>query len=162
MPRQSLLAPLVLALVAAPLPLAAQSTSQGAGQGGGQGAGGMVETLTKPSAIADAATKAADELAKKAKDSVLASEMIGRQVTGPGGDNLGTVQDLVVIPGGQVMAILVKPSGGGAPVALPYRALKVSGAAKAADQLGLSLPVSLDEARGMQGMQALTKAATGG
>ncbi len=103
----------------------------------------MVETLTDASAIGDAASKAADELAKKGKASVLASEMIGREVTGPGGGALGTVQDLVVVPGGQVMAILVAPKGGGAPVALPYRALKVSGAAKAADQLGLSLPVSL-------------------
>ncbi len=157
MPRRPLAA-LALALIAAPLPLTAQT---GGNAGGGSG-GGMVEALTDPSAISDAATKAADELAGKAKDSLLASEMIGREVTGPGGDSLGTVQDLVVIPGGQVMAILVKPKGGGEPVALPYRALKVSGAAKAADQMGLSLPVSLDEARGMQGMQALTKAVTGG
>jgi hypothetical protein len=142
-----MLAALAVALIAAPLPLAAGA--------------GMAETLTDPAKIGDAAAKAADRLAKKAKSKVLASKMIGRKVTGPGGGTVGTVEDLVVVPGGQVVAVLVKP-GSGQPVALPYGALKVSAASSAADSLGLSLPVSLEEARAMQGMQALTKAVTGG
>lgn len=149
-----ILGPLVLSLIALPLPLAAQS--------GGGSASGMVETLTDPAAIGDAASEAAELLGEKAKHKLLASEMIGRDVTGPGGDTIGTVEDLVVVPGGKVVAILVKPPGGqsGKPVALPYQALKVSAAGKAAGKAGLSLPVGLDEARGIKGMQALTEAVT--
>ncbi len=87
--------------------------------------------------------------------------MIGRKVTGPDGDELGEVEDLVVAPGGQVVAVLVKPDEGDR-VALPYRALKVSGAASASEEMGLSLPIDLDEARAIDGMQALTDAVTGG
>jgi sporulation protein YlmC with PRC-barrel domain len=148
-------APLALMLVAAPLiaaqPLAAQT---------GMAQTGMTETLTDPAKIGDAAQKAADQLRGKAKGKLLASKMIGREVTGPGGGTVGTVEDLVVVPGGNVVAVLVKPSNG-QPVALPYGALKVSAASSAADKMGLSLPVSLEEARGMQGMQALTEAVTG-
>jgi PRC-barrel domain len=145
-----MLAPLAPMLIAAPL-LAAQT---GAAQTG------MTEMLTDPAKIEEAAKKAADQLGKKAKAKVLASELIGRKVTGPGGGTVGTVEDLVVVPGGQVLAVLIK-SDGGQPVALPYGALKVSAASSAADKMGLSLPVGLEEARAMQGMQALTKAVTG-
>ncbi len=146
------LAPLALMMIVAPLPLAAQS---GSGQG-------MVETLTDPAKIGDAAQKAADQFGQKAKSKLLASKMLGQEVTGPGGGTVGTLQDLVVVPGGQVIAVLVKPSDGGQPVALPYQAMKVSAASSAAGKAGLSLPVSLEDARAIQGMQALTKAVTGG
>lgn len=146
MPR--ILAPLALALIAAPLTLSAEVDE-------------AVEALTDPAAIGDAASQAADELASKAEDKVLASEMIGREITGPDGDTLGEVEDLVVVPGGKVMAVLVRPSDDGELVALPYQALKVSAAAEGGDELGLSLPVDLEEARAIDGMQALTEAATG-
>lgn len=144
-----IIAPLCLALIAA-TPAVAQQT----------GVAGMAESLTDPGRIGDAAQKAADQLAGKAKSKLLASAMIGREITGPGGDTVGTVEDLVVIPGGQVVAVLVKP-GEGQPVALPYGALKVSAASSAAEGVGLSLPVGLEDARAMQGMQALTEAVTG-
>jgi sporulation protein YlmC with PRC-barrel domain len=145
-PMNRMLGPLAMTLIALPLPLAAQSD--------------LIEALTDPAAIGDAAQGAADRLASEAEDKVLVSEMIGREVTGPGGERVGAVDDLVVVPGGQIVAVLVSPAEG-APVALPYRALKVSAAASAAEQMGLSLPVSLEDARAMQGMQALTRAVTG-
>ena len=146
-----MLAPLSVALIAASMMIAGTGAAQG-----------TMEALTDPAKIGGAAQKAADQLKGNAKSKLLASQVIGRQITGPGGKTAGTVEDLVVVPGGQVVAILVNPSGGGQPVALPYGALKVSAASSAADEMGLSLPVGLDEVRGMQGMQALTEAVTGG
>lgn len=144
-----MVAPLALMLMAAPMPLAAETGAEEV----------VAEALTDSDAIGDAAQEAADRL-DDAKDRLLASEMIGRKVTGPDGDELGEVEDLVVAPGGQVVAVLVKPDEGDR-VALPYRALKVSAAASASEEMGLSLPVDLDEARGIDGMQALTDAVTG-
>ena len=116
-----------------------------------------VEALTDPTAISDAAASGLEALQDASADKVMVSAMMGRKVRGPGGETLGTLEDLVVIPGGKIVAILVRPDEG-EPVALPYQALKVSGAASAAGEAGLSLPVGLDEARAMEGMQALTSA----
>ena len=115
----------------------------------------VAQTLSDPSAIADSASKAASTLTGKAKEHVLVRQMLGQQVTGPGGDVLGTLDNLVVVPGGQVVAVVVKPEQG-QPVVLPYQALKVSAASSASEKLGLTLPMSLKEAKDMSAIQDLT------
>lgn len=145
MPRSVLLA----AALALPFPLAAQT-----------GSGGAVEALTDPAAITDAAASAAQTLEKSAKGHLLVAEMLGSEIAGPSGDTLGTLENLVVIPGGKIVAAIVKPKQGD-PIALPYQALKVSAAASAGKKTGLTLPIELEKARGMSALQDLTAAVLG-
>lgn len=123
-------------------------------------ASGLLDSLSDPSSITDAAVTAVDTMRSQASEHLLASNILGQEVTGPGGDTVGTIEDLVVVPGGKLVAVLIKPRDG-EPIALPYQALKASAVASAGDSLGFSLPVSLEEARGMQSLQDLTSAIIG-
>ena len=119
---------------------------------------GVIETaqsLTDASAVAESAMKTVETLSKNAAEHMLVKDMLGTEVTGPGGNVVGTVENLVVVPGGKVMAVIIKPKDG-QPVALPYGALKVSTAASAANSIGLTLPISLDDLRGKEAVQKLT------
>lgn len=109
--------------------------------------------------IASAAKSAADELASGAKDKLLVKDMLGADVTGPGGEKIGTVENLVVVPGGRVVAAIVATDAedtGRIPV--PFSVVKM---AQAGGKLGLELPVGLSKLQGMKEVQALAGAVPG-
>ncbi|HUF56308.1 MAG TPA: hypothetical protein VMM55_07075 [Thermohalobaculum sp.] len=136
---------MLAAALALPLPAAGMEPLQG---------------LADPDAVADLAANAAGVVTEKAKDTLLVREMLGREITGPGGETVGTLGNLVVVPGGRIAAIVVLP-GSGDPLVLPYQALKLSAAASAGEAVGLSLPMDLEEARGLGPVQDLTAAVLG-
>ena len=119
-----------------------------------------LQGLADLDAIGDLAGNAAQTLTEAARDKVLARKMLGSEVTGPGGKTIGTLDNLVIVPGGQVAAVIIKPKDG-KPLALPYQALKLSAAASAGKAAGVSLPMSLEDARGMDAVKKLTAAALG-
>ena len=136
---------ILAAALALPLPATAAEPLQG---------------IPDPQAIGDIAGDATKTLSEKARQKVLVRGMLGSEITGPGGGTIGTLDNLVIVPGGQVVAAIVKPEDG-EPLALPYQALKVSAAASAGKAAGVSLPVGLEELRGMQSVKDLTAAALG-
>lgn len=136
---------LLAALLALPVPAAAMEPLQG---------------LADPDAVADLAANAAAVVSEKARDTLLVRQMLGREITGPDGETVGTLGNLVMVPGGRVAAIIVLPASG-EPVVLPYQALKLSAAAAADEAVGLSLPLDLEEARSLGPVQELTAAVLG-
>lgn len=79
-------------------------------------------------ALGDVA-EAARDLAGRVADHVLVADMLGRDVIGPDGEALGTLGDLVVLPGGNLVAAVVDlgdgdGEGGGGRIALPWDAAK--------------------------------------
>ncbi len=86
-------------------------------------------------------------------------DLLGTNVTGPGGSTIGTVADLVVIPGGRIIAAIISTKDkktGRIPV--PFSIVKVS---NTAGKLGLALPVSVSELKGMKEIQSLAQAVPG-
>jgi hypothetical protein len=79
------------------------------------------------------------------------------EVAGPEGEPLGTIEDLAAIPGGRLVAALMTLEDG-TPIAVPYAALKVTGAR---DALEATLPVAAEELSGMAELRDLA-AALGG
>lgn len=108
-----------------------------------------------PSEVASAVTEAASQLKSRGKDKIMISKVLGSQVKGPSGQTYGTVDDLVIIPGGRVVAALIKPSDGGDIVPIPYTALKL-GSASAKGNVVISQ--SLDEIRDSQATEELRAA----
>ena len=120
-----------------------------------------LQGVADPDAVADLAGNAARTVTEQARDTLLVREMLGREITGPGGETVGTLGNLVIVPGGRVAAIVVLPTDGD-PIVLPYQALKLSAAASTGDAVGLSLPMDLDEARALGPVQELTGAVLDG
>jgi sporulation protein YlmC with PRC-barrel domain len=109
--------------------------------------------------IASAAGSAVDALASSAKDKLLVKDMLGAEVKGPDGKTIGTVENLVVLPGGRIVAAIVATDAkdtGRIPV--PFSAVKI---ARAGGKLGFELPVGLSELKGMKEVQALAGAVPG-
>ncbi|WP_181707653.1 PRC-barrel domain-containing protein [Chthonobacter rhizosphaerae] len=116
-------------------------------------------TGSAPSDLATAAESAAATLSKSAKDSLLVRDLLGAEVTAPGGDVSGTVQDLVVVPGGRIVAAIVEPKAKGAdPVPVPFAAVKVK---KSASRLQVELPEPLSSLKSDKSVAALAKAIPG-
>ncbi|WP_230533399.1 PRC-barrel domain-containing protein [Microvirga roseola] len=112
-----------------------------------------------PGDVASAAKSAADTLTSSAKDSLLVKDLLGAQVSGPGGDTVGTVDNLVAVPGGRIVAAILVPQGqGGDRIPVPFSIVKV---AKTSGKLGITLPVSLSELKGMKEVQQLVSAVPG-
>lgn len=107
-----------------------------------------------PGDLAGATKEAADTLKQAAADKLLVADMLGAEVTSPGGERLGTVENLVVVPGGKLVAAILALEGG-EKLPVPYRMVKVS---RAQEKLGVSLPVTLDDLRGDEAVEALAKA----
>jgi len=103
--------------------------------------------------MASAAREAADTLAEAAKNRILIEDLFGTEITGPGGETIGTVDNLAVIPGGQIVAALVQTRDGQR-IAVPFKAVKLS---RAAGKLAASLPVGLSELQGMEELQSLAE-----
>jgi len=103
--------------------------------------------------LASTAQEAADTLAQAAKNRILIRDLFGAEITGPEGEAIGTVQNLAVIPGGQIVAALVEMDDG-TRIAVPFKAVKVS---RAAGKLSASLPVALSELEGMEALQSLAR-----
>lgn len=115
---------------------------------------------TTSGGIASAAKSAAGALASAGKDKLLVKDMLGAEVTGPGGETIGTVENLAVIPGGRVVAALLSTrSKDTGRIAVPFSAVKIS---RGAGKLGLGLPMSLSKLKSMDKVQALTKAVLAG
>ncbi len=112
-----------------------------------------------PGDVASAAAKAAQVLRSVAKDKLLVRDLLGAPVSEPGGGKVGTVADLVVIPGGRVVAALISTKDknmGRIPV--PFSAAKVT---HTAGKLGMTLPVSLSDLKRMKEVQSLTQVIPG-
>lgn len=107
--------------------------------------------------LAGMTSDAASALTDAARDRLLVADLIGAEITDPAG-RAGTVTNLVAVPGGRLVAVLVEPSGGGEPIALPYQILKLD---TASDTLGVSLERRLSELAGMQGITELGQAMGG-
>lgn len=127
-------AALLALLLASPAPIAAHAQSLGD--------------------LAGAAESAAETLKSAAADKLLVADMLGAEVTGPGGEAIGTVENLAVVPGGKlVAAILTLENGERLPV--PYQMVKVS---RAQGKLDIELPVTLEDLRGDEAVNALAAA----
>ncbi|MFC4173565.1 PRC-barrel domain-containing protein [Microvirga sp. GCM10011540] len=112
-----------------------------------------------PGDVASAAASAAQTLTSSAKDRLLVKDLLGAQVTGPGGGTVGTVEDLVVIPGGRVVAAIISTKDkntGRIPV--PFAAVKLS---RTSGKIAMSLPVALSDLKNMKEVQQLSKAVPG-
>ncbi len=104
--------------------------------------------------VASAAQKAIEALPSAAKDKLLVKDLLGAQVIEPGGSTVGIVEDLVVIPGGRVIAAIISTAKDTGRIPIPFAVVKVS---HSAGKLGLTLPVSISELRGMKEIQSLRK-----
>jgi hypothetical protein len=143
----SRIATCLVALSFGPVPALAQSS------------GSQMLSQMVPGNVASAAADAAKALGSAAQDKLLVRDLLGAPVSGPGGGTVGTVADLVVIPGGRVVAAIIAAKDkkiGRIPV--PFSAAKVS---HTTGKLGLSLPVSLSDLKGMKEVQSLTQAIPG-
>lgn len=87
---------------------------------------GTVAALTCACGIAAAQS---DQSADKGTEARLATDLIGEPVTGPNGDELGKVHDLVLSPAGSIWAAVVSVGGffgiGAKQVEVPYEQLQV-------------------------------------
>ena len=90
-------------------------------------------TLPNLDAMTSQAADLTSKLAEGAADQVLVADMLGRDVIGPDGTALGTLENLVVLPGGNlVAAVIARPEG--RRIALPWDAAKAGVKAGAADR----------------------------
>ncbi|WP_420391268.1 PRC-barrel domain-containing protein [Acuticoccus sp.] len=108
-------------------------------------------------AVADltgAASGAVDALSDAAEDRLRIADVLGASVTGPSGETVGTVEDLVAIPGGRLVAVILSLEDGGR-LGVPYQTLAVS---RTSDALGLSLPVGIDDLRQNETVSQLSSA----
>ena len=117
------------------------------------------DALELPDEIAgsEAMASAARSILDAGMDKILIADLVGTTIEGPEGEALGTVENLVAVPGGRLVAALMTLEDG-TRIAVPYQALKVQGAA---ETLKAMLPVRADEPSGMDELKDLA-AALGG
>lgn len=116
-----------------------------------QGAPDLPAELPAEIAGSEAMASAARAILDAGVDEILIGDLIGTTIEGPEGEALGTVENLVAVPGGRLVAALMTLEDG-TRIAVPYQALKLSGAAEA---LEATLPVSADELRAMGELEDL-------
>ena len=111
------------------------------------------DLLDLPDEIAgsEGMAQAAQAIADAGVDKLLIADLVGSTLEGPGGEALGTVENLVAVPGGRLVAALVSLEDG-TRIAVPYAALKVAGAAGTARA---TVPMTAEELRGMTELQDL-------
>lgn len=100
---------------------------------------------------------AAETLAGTAADRVLVAGLIGSELAGPSGKALGTVENLVMLPGGRIVAALVEMPDG-TRIAVPFQAVKIAGAAETARA---SVPFDAEELRDLPALADLATALDG-
>lgn len=142
--------PRLLALAVLTAVCAAPASAQNLPNSGSQG---------MPGGLGAAASQAAQALGSAAKDKMMIKDLLGAQVTGPGGQVIGTVDNLAVVPGGRIVAALIstKDKNTGR-LAVPFAAAKLSATA---GKMGLQLPMTLSELQSNKDIQALTQTVTG-
>jgi sporulation protein YlmC with PRC-barrel domain len=86
-------------------------------------------------------------------DVLLIADLLGREVVGPDGGSLGTVEDFVLIPGGNLVAALIaRPD---APtIALPYEAVSAGVAVNGP----VEIPMTGAEIDGSEALARLSRA----
>ena len=111
--------------------------------------------LDLPDEIAgsEAMASAAQAILEAGVDKILIGDLIGTTIEGPEGEALGTVENLVAVPGGRLVAALMTLEDG-TRIAVPYQALKVSGAA---ETVQATLPMSAGDLRGMSELTDLAE-----
>lgn len=105
--------------------------------------------------LSSASSDAVSALSDAAENKLLIADLIGADVSDPSGSTVGTVDDLVAIPGGRIVAALIKPSDGGDLVSVPFKAVKVS---QTADKASAALPDTLGAMRDSSAVQELSDA----
>lgn len=95
--------------------------------------------------LSSAASEAVSMLKSAAKDRLLIADLLGSDVTGPSADKVGMVENLVAIPGGKIVAALIKPSDDGSTVPVRFAAVKIS---QNSGNVSASLAQSLSDLRG--------------
>lgn len=105
------------------------------------------DAVTSTDEMAEAASKIGD----KAADSLLVRDLLGKEIKGSDGETVGTIDDFVVVPGGRLVAAMVKTDDD-TRIAVPFAAVKVTGRAEDA---GLDLPVKASEVREMDELKEL-------
>ncbi len=130
----------IAALAAAGLALAAPAAAQEQEPGAAAAVPGPVGSAAKA-------------LRQAGENALYVGDLLGAEVTGPGESVVGTVENLVAVPGGQLVAIVVV-TGEGERVPVPYKAVKV---ARTTDRLGLTLDVSLEDLKGRSAFSALDR-----
>lgn len=105
--------------------------------------------------LSSASSDAVSALSDAAESKLLIADLIGANVSDPSGNTVGTVDDLVAIPGGRIVAALIKPSDGGDLVPVPFKAVKVS---QTADKASAALPDTLGAMRDSSAVQKLSDA----
>lgn len=126
-------------------------------------AAGLTAALGAPAGaqlmdLSEAASEAVSALEEAAQDAVLVGDLIGAEATGPAGERVGSVSNLVALPGGTLIAALIAPDEGGEPLVVPFKALKLS---MKADAAGVTLPESPEALRGTEAATRLSQALGG-
>jgi hypothetical protein len=112
----------------------------------------VAQDLPEPDAVVSAARDAAERLRDLAEDRLTLADMLGAEVIGADGTPIGTVEDFVALPGGNLVAAIVAREGGGR-IALPWDAVQAGVAAGT----GIELPMTeaeLDGAEAIRGLNA--------
>lgn len=109
--------------------------------------------------LSTAAKDAAETLSQAANDSLLVRDLLGATVTAPGGETSGTVEDLVVVPGGRIVAAIIKTGSDDAErIPVPFAAVKVT---RSSSELKLELPKSVEALNSDGSLDALAEAVPG-
>ena len=113
----------------------------------------LAQGLPDLDAVAAQAADLTGRIAEAAADQVLVADMLGRDVIGPDGTALGTLENLVVLPGGNlVAAVIARPEG--RRIAVPWDAAKAG--VKAGQPI--EIPFSAAELDGAEALRDLTGA----
>jgi hypothetical protein len=108
---------------------------------------------TDLSDVTSAAKSAAETLTSAAQDKLPVKDILGADVSRPGGKTIETVENFVVIPGGRVVAaIMATDAKGTGRIPVPLSMVKVP---HTAGKLGLTLPVGLSKLKNMKEIQTL-------
>lgn len=99
----------------------------------------------------DDLSAAAETLAGMAADKLLVRDLLGQPLVGAEGAEIGTVENFVVLPGGNLVAALVETSDGGR-IAVPFSAVKLGAAVQGAP---MELPFAASEVAGLEALSSL-------
>ena len=152
--RRAPLAPTLLALALAPALAPAPALAQ---SGAADAATDAASSLASGD-LGTAASSAAEAVRGAAEARLLIAGMIGAEVTGPNGEALGTIENLVAVPSGTLVAAILAVEGGER-LPVPFELVKTTNRASgAADALGVELPIGLEELRADEAVTALADA----
>jgi ribosomal 30S subunit maturation factor RimM len=105
--------------------------------------------------LSSASSDAVSALKKAAENKLLIADLIGADVKEPSGRVVGTIKNLVAIPGGRIVAALIKPSDSSDLLPVPFQALKV---AKASETASATLPDTMKNLRNSSAVKDLSSA----